>query len=252
MANSTDLMPKMKDIIKEICEILNVEFSTALRLLGRYEWNKEILIETYTANAEVHKKSRLRVWRHYPFGRQQILEGSNCSLHQSDVENGCLMNDFIKSNFSWRCCPGRDCNRVAVLAQNIQFSDIGGNEFSSSVSCDNCKSSFCIKCGEEPHAPVTCHYLSKWKGRCKEIKSTEGPYGIWIFNEIRPCPICREWIERKQGHSRITCHKCKYEMCWLCMNHWHGYVKEKRNKCRFSFTTIFPISSSAGMSDQDF
>jgi ariadne-1 len=248
--NSTDLIPKMKGIISEICEILNVNTTIALQLLRRYDWNKESLIETYTSNAEItQKKAGDNAKSHcHPLE----IKASNCSLRHNDVKSdGIMMKDFLTSNYGWRCCPGTDCNRVAVLSHNVQFTDIGGNEVRASVSCDDCNASFCIKCGKEPHAPVTCHYLSKWKERCKVPPHSEGTYGKWVFTEKRPCPICRKWIERKQGHSHVTCEQCKYELCWLCMNPWHGHGTKKRI-CRLSFVPIFPSMMSTGMSDQEF
>ena len=253
LMNSIDLIPELKRIKSEVCEILNVKSTTSLQLLKRYDWNKESLIDAYTSNAGmVGKKGGGNGKFNNLFSRSRKIKSSYCSSGHNDLmSDDKMMEDFIKSNYGWRCCPGAGCNRVAVLSRQKQLTDIGGNEVSASVSCDTCNTSFCIKCGEEPHAPITCHYLSKWKERCKVPPNSEGAFGKWVFTEKRPCPVCRQWIERKHGHSHVTCQQCKYEVCWLCMNPWHGYGTSKRI-CRLSFVPIFPTITTTGMSDQEF
>jgi len=46
----------------------------------------------------------------------------------------------------------------------------------------------------------------------------------WILTHTKLCTNCSTPIEKNQGCMHMTCWKCKYEFCWLCMGKWseHG------------------------------
>jgi ariadne-1 len=58
----------------------------------------------------------------------------------------------------------------------------------------------------------------EWK--CKNESKTAN----WILANTKPCPKCSSRIEKNQGCNHMTCQKCKYEFCWICMGDWtvHG------------------------------
>mmetsp|Transcript_27531 Transcript_27531/g.41201 ORF Transcript_27531/g.41201 Transcript_27531/m.41201 type:complete len:587 (+) Transcript_27531:18-1778(+) len=119
---------------------------------------------------------------------------------------------FAETNMHSRWCPGKGCNRVAVGNPHLSAS--------GKVVCGDCDSTFCFKCGEEPHSPLTCHDLVRWKDKCKDESET----AKWIVVHTKTCPKCTTRIEKNGGCNHMTCRKCKYEFCWICMKNWNSHI----------------------------
>jgi ariadne-1 len=128
------------------------------------------------------------------------------------------LRSFVEIDGNSRWCPGPGCERVAVG----KCSGLGGGLSGPGVfcHCDDCGSSFCLKCGEEPHAPLSCRDLRQWNEKCKNESETAN----WILANTKSCPKCSSRIEKNQGCNHMTCQQCKYEFCWICMGEWstHG------------------------------
>jgi len=127
------------------------------------------------------------------------------------------LQSFVELNRCSRWCPGPECDRVAVgnLSSNLS------GYFSGMVAyCDDCGISFCLKCGEEPHSPISCQDLETWNEKCRNESETAN----WILSNTKPCPKCSSRIEKNQGCNHMNCQQCKYEFCWICMGDWseHG------------------------------
>ena len=131
-----------------------------------------------------------------------------------------ILQDFVNRSGYSRCCPGPDCHRIATYQNGLS---LFGNERKARVTCDTCHTSFCVKCGEEPHAPLTCSLSTQFKAKYEEASSTAG----WLLSNTRACPKCKARIEKKGGCSRMRCQQCNYEFCWLCMGKWHGYSETR-------------------------
>mmetsp|Transcript_5513 Transcript_5513/g.12036 ORF Transcript_5513/g.12036 Transcript_5513/m.12036 type:complete len:480 (+) Transcript_5513:375-1814(+) len=126
------------------------------------------------------------------------------------------LRSFVETYGMTRWCPGPGCEQVAVAAgSGGVFADAGGV-----ASCDKCFTCFCLKCGEEPHAPIACKDLSRWNEKCRNESETAN----WILANTKPCPKCSSRIEKNQGCNHMTCSSCRYEFCWICMGNWveHG------------------------------
>lgn len=124
-----------------------------------------------------------------------------------------------------RWCPGPGCEQVAVAPGS-------GGVFADAVGiahCDKCDTFFCLKCGEEPHAPVTCKDLALWMEKCRNESETAN----WILANTKPCPKCSSRIEKNQGCNHMTCSSCRFEFCWICMGNWteHGANTGGYYKC---------------------
>jgi len=118
---------------------------------------------------------------------------------------------FADASMYSRWCPGKGCNRVAVGNPH--------HSVSFKVVCGECDSSFCFKCGEEPHSPMTCYDIVRWKDKCKDESET----AKWIMSHTKSCPKCKARIEKRGGCNHMTCRKCKYQFCWICMRHWGSH-----------------------------
>lgn len=134
------------------------------------------------------------------------------------------LRNFVESNALTRWCPGKGCDRVAC-AQSASAMEKAGNI----ANCDACETSFCLVCGEEPHAPSTCKDLTKWIEKCRNESETAN----WILANTKSCPKCSSRIEKNQGCNHMTCSKCRHEFCWICMGDWseHGTNTGGYYKC---------------------
>ncbi|KDO23848.1 hypothetical protein SPRG_11280 [Saprolegnia parasitica CBS 223.65] len=118
-----------------------------------------------------------------------------------------LLRSFVDINRSIRWCPAPGCNNAIVSSGGL-----------TTVSC-SCGCLFCLRCGEEAHAPVTCDQLALWQEKCKNESETAN----WILANTKKCPKCSVRIEKNQGCNHMTCRGCKYEFCWICMDVWSNH-----------------------------
>mmetsp|Transcript_17747 Transcript_17747/g.31799 ORF Transcript_17747/g.31799 Transcript_17747/m.31799 type:complete len:494 (-) Transcript_17747:237-1718(-) len=118
------------------------------------------------------------------------------------------LNSYITENKNLRWCPAPRCDRIIIASSA-----------STSVRCV-CGQSFCFRCNEEAHDPVTCEQVATWQAKCEKESHT----AQWIISNTRKCPKCLVRIEKNQGCNHMSCQFCKYEFCWVCMGPWseHG------------------------------
>uniref|UniRef100_A0A7S1VX50 RBR-type E3 ubiquitin transferase n=1 Tax=Ditylum brightwellii TaxID=49249 RepID=A0A7S1VX50_9STRA len=126
------------------------------------------------------------------------------------------LRSFVEMNGMTRWCPGPGCERVAV---GCGAGGLFGATAAGVAECDDCGTCFCLKCGEEPHAPVTCRDLVKWNEKCRNESETAN----WILANTKPCPKCSSRIEKNQGCNHMSCQQCKHEFCWICMGDWNDH-----------------------------
>lgn len=124
------------------------------------------------------------------------------------------LRSFVESNSLTRWCPGRGCERVACATSASAMEQEG-----SVAHCDSCLTSFCLCCGEEPHSPSNCKELAKWNEKCRNESETAN----WILANTKSCPKCSSRIEKNQGCNHMSCQKCRFEFCWICMGDWNDH-----------------------------
>jgi ariadne-1 len=132
---------------------------------------------------------------------------------------------FVEANHYTRWCPGPGCERVACAESAAAMESEG-----AIAHCDVCTNvEFCVVCGEEPHAPSPCKELAIWNEKCRNESETAN----WILANTKSCPKCSSRIEKNQGCNHMTCQRCKYEFCWICMGDWsqHGANTGGYYKC---------------------
>lgn len=126
------------------------------------------------------------------------------------------LRSFIESNPLTRWCPGKGCDRIAFAGSQ----SVVENSEVAVVACNKCDTSFCLVCGQEPHAPVRCKDLTRWIEKCHDESETAN----WIMTNTKRCPKCASRIEKNSGCNHITCQQCKHHFCWVCLGDWgdHG------------------------------
>jgi len=153
--------------------------------------------------------------------REAITEEEVCAVapELSKKFEEYQLRSFVEMNNMMRWCPGPGCTKVA-MANSAGFIGI--------AEC-TCSKEFCIRCGEEPHAPSTCPELAKWREKCRNESETAN----WILANTKSCPKCNTRIEKNQGCNHMSCQQCKYEFCWICLGDWsqHGANTGGYYKC---------------------
>jgi ariadne-1 len=118
------------------------------------------------------------------------------------------LKSFVDLSSNLRWCSGPDCTYVASTRSGF------GN-----ATCP-CGTSFCVRCGVEPHAPVDCSLLTLWDEKNKNESETAN----WIMVNTKQCPKCTKRIEKNQGCNHMTCSQCHHHFCWICMGDWSAHT----------------------------
>lgn len=135
----------------------------------------------------------------------ELVDRYHQLLHRTYVED--------KDIFKW--CPAPDCpNAVECWVKKVELDRIV-----PTVEC-TCGNRFCFGCPNNDHQPAPCELVKRWLKKCADDSETAN----WISANTKECPKCQSTIEKNGGCNHMTCRKCKYEFCWMCMGLWseHG------------------------------
>ncbi|KAM7255833.1 hypothetical protein ACFE04_011574 [Oxalis oulophora] len=144
----------------------------------------------------------------------QDLIDKLASKDNRDKYSRYLVSSYVEGNKNTKWCPAPGCD----FALQFELGGVGGTD----VSCV-CSHSFCWICAGDAHRPVGCDSVRKWVA----LNKSEGFTMDWILVNTRPCPKCKQPIEKNGGCMRMTCKPpCGYQFCWLCRQDWsvHGYA----------------------------
>ncbi|CAD0107489.1 unnamed protein product [Aureobasidium uvarum] len=126
-----------------------------------------------------------------------------------------LTRTYVDDKDNLRWCPAPNC----VYAVDCPVKQKELNKIVPTVNCD-CGHSFCFGCQLNDHQPTPCVLVKLWMKKCEDDSETAN----WISANTKECPKCNSTIEKNGGCNHMTCRKCKYEFCWMCMGLWseHG------------------------------
>lgn len=137
----------------------------------------------------------------------------------------------------WKWCPAPDCNFLTQLIdrkyedkdkenpikyeKDLDISDV------PIVTCPN-NHQFCHDCQYENHLPCPCWIVKLWIKKCEDDSETAN----WIQANTQSCPKCGTLIEKNGGCNHMSCFKCGFEFCWICLSSWkeHGSSYYKCNR----------------------
>lgn len=142
---------------------------------------------------------------------------------------------YIESHkLKWKWCPSPDClNLTELVSRKIVKTDDENNDTDLDilnvpiVTCPD-NHEFCYDCQYENHLPCPCWIVKLWVKKCQDDSETAN----WIQANTQGCPKCDSLIEKNGGCNHMTCSKCKYEFCWICLISWkeHGTSYYKCNR----------------------
>ncbi|KAK9377523.1 uncharacterized protein V1513DRAFT_422787 [Lipomyces chichibuensis] len=127
-----------------------------------------------------------------------------------------LNRTFVQDHEHLRWCPAPNCE-YAIRCDDVSAKDL--KTVVPTVQCA-CGHRFCFGCGLSDHQPCICVLVKKWIKKCEDDSETAN----WISANTKECPKCMATIEKNGGCNHMTCRKCKYEFCWICIGSWaeHG------------------------------
>ncbi|BGO91165.1 hypothetical protein NBRC10512_005741 [Rhodotorula toruloides] len=127
-----------------------------------------------------------------------------------------LNRTYVDDNPRMRWCPAPNCEFAVSCAVAPRSLDVT----IPTVQCA-CGHIFCFGCQlDGDHRPCCCPIVKRWMKKCKDDSETSN----WISANTKECTKCHSTIEKNGGCNHMTCKKCKWEFCWVCMGPWseHG------------------------------
>lgn len=144
-----------------------------------------------------------------------------------------------------RFCPSVKCGvPIKICAK-------GSND----AECAACATKFCTECHGPWHKNSCAEYMwaqyAKFYKDCgmEVTKIDKARFGARKF-----CPACKVVIEKNGGCNHMTCKKCWYEFCWVCMGSYPDCRCKGRNTTfMLTFDEAFPTEkfrSVCGLKDK--
>ncbi len=126
---------------------------------------------------------------------------------------GLLVRQFVSCISHLKFCPYPSCTYTVSCPSAATKSSLV-----MQVPIVTCGASnthvFCFGCPiDTDHRPVICPVAKMWLQKCRDDSETAN----WIKSNTKECSKCQSTIEKNGGCNHMTCKKCKYEFCWVCM-----------------------------------
>ncbi|CAJ0841809.1 2088_t:CDS:2 [Entrophospora sp. SA101] len=135
-----------------------------------------------------------------------------------------LNRTYVDDNENLHWCPAPSCE----YAIECHVPQASLTTIVPTVEC-HCCHRFCFGCGLPDHQPSICALVKKWIKKCEDDSETAN----WISAHTKECGKCHSTIEKNGGCNHMTCRKCKYEFCWVCMGPWSEHGTSWYNCNRF-------------------
>lgn len=148
--------------------------------------------------------------------KAEVLDG----LVNGDVSKkyqNLLNQAFVSDSPALRWCPHPACEYIIECPSKPQKMP---DQLVPTVTC-RCGNDLCFSCGYAgSHRPVLCRIVKHWEKKCADDSETAN----WLSANTKECTKCNSTIEKNGGCNHMTCRKCKWEFCWVCMGSWseHG------------------------------
>ena len=81
-----------------------------------------------------------------------------------------------------------------------------GEKSSKKLTCPICQQDMCFLCRNAWHEGLSCEQAmnSEFKRYMERV-------------EVKLCPKCKSKIEKSEGCNHMTCSRCHYQFCWICL-----------------------------------
>jgi len=123
--------------------------------------------------------------------------------------SGWLRKSYVEDCNEMVWCPTAGCG-LSVTTKGVD----------SQFLCCSGGHAFCSLCKNEAHAPASCECVKKWLEKCDDDSETFN----WLSANTQDCPRCNSTIEKNGGCNHMTCRKCRFEFCWVCLQEWKTHT----------------------------
>jgi ariadne-1 len=120
-----------------------------------------------------------------------------------------IANEFVVTNRMLRWCSAPNCTNAIEVNDTVK---------QPAVRC-SCGNTFCFLCSNFIHDLISCDLVKRYE----TLKASDYGSTHWIAKHCKPCPSCKNEIEKNGGCNHMTCRHCHHEFCWLCMEKWAGH-----------------------------
>ncbi|KAG6038902.1 hypothetical protein E4U41_003549 [Claviceps citrina] len=219
LSSETDTLPKLEAVPGFMCDICCEDEdglqTFALRCGHRYcvDCYRQYLTQKIKGEGEA---ARIQCPSD---GCGRVLDSRSLDLlvapELTDRYRELLNRTYVEDKDHFKWCPAPDCPNVVECG--VKKKDL--DKIVPSVECQ-CGFRFCFGCPNPDHQPAPCELVKRWLKKCADDSETAN----WISTNTKECPKCVSTIEKNGGCNHMTCRKCKYEFCWMCMGLWseHG------------------------------
>ncbi|CEP22373.1 unnamed protein product [Cyberlindnera jadinii] len=150
------------------------------------------------------------------------------------------IKEYVERHKTYKWCPSPDCNAIVEVLNSSDIAHLVDTNQIPIVICSN-GHRFCFNCGFESHVPAPCNVTKQWINKCKDDSETVK----WITTHTKTCPKCDTSIEKNGGCNHMTCRKCAYEFCWICLGTWDNHNNQYYQCNRYQYEQAEKNNKSA-------
>lgn len=165
-------------------------------------------------------------------------EGEGCDRTLLSLLQRSILSEYSRGNsrLSW-CANPKGCDKILFSPNTGSSAPV--------LTCPDCGFPFCGVCRAVSHRPASCAEFQSWDARIQN----GGASLAKIMNVTKPCPECRERIEKNSGCNHMTC-RCGHQFCWICMGNWSKHSGSAAYSCR-SVAVVPPPATAGGGRESD-
>lgn len=164
---------------------------------------------------------------------RKIVYDKNTQNQINDIQ----LQEWLTQQANMKHCPTPNCHFSFVNERADQFTH----------KCPDCKAEYCGKC-LHGHSPITsCAQAERDRNLANDKNAQERANQQWLQEHTRQCPRCHATIEKNGGCNHMTCRKCHYEFCWMCLN---DYNLRGHGPYGCSFPPANPLAAQAPQQEE--
>eukprot|EP01084_Bolivina_argentea_P063263 115561_1 len=116
-------------------------------------------------------------------------------------------------------CKDKSSNIVTMKSEDgSENMTVRGNPGIMVIDCPRCGREVCFSCKGGHSEEVSCE---EWQNEQKVLEKIPG--------DTKRCPCCGILISRISGCNHMTCQRCEFEFCWVCLTPWTNGGQCMRN-----------------------